>query len=74
LLSFEAEEQSTAAISDLVSAIGADVSLGSGDKTLEALTKELLRPLMKEWLDANLPGMVERIVREEIERVVAKSR
>ena len=42
-------------------------------KTLEELTKELLRPLLKEWLDANLPVTVERIVREEIERLVAKS-
>jgi len=73
-LSFEAEEQSAAAITDLVATIGADASIGGSDKTLEQLTKELLRPLLKEWLDANLPGTVERIVREEIERVVAKSK
>ena len=74
LLSFEAEEQSAAAISGLVSAIGAGASVGGGEKTLEQLTKELLRPLLKEWLDENLPGTVDRIVREEIERVVAKSK
>ena len=38
-------------------------------KTLEDLVKEMLRPLLKSWLDDNLPGMVERIVKAEIERV-----
>ncbi len=74
LLSFETEEQTAASVSNLVSAIAADVTLGAGDKSLEALIKEILRPLLKDWLDANLPGTVERIVREEIERVVAKSK
>ncbi len=74
LLSFETEEQTAASVSSLVSSIAADVTLGAGDKSLEALIKEILRPLLKGWLDANLPGTVERIVREEIERVVAKSK
>jgi len=38
-------------------------------RTLEDLVREMLRPLLKSWLDDNLPGMVERIVRHEIERV-----
>jgi len=38
-------------------------------KTLEDLVKEMLRPMLKAWLDDNLPGMVERLVRAEIERV-----
>jgi cell pole-organizing protein PopZ len=38
-------------------------------RTLEDLVKEMLRPMLKSWLDDNLPGMVERIVRAEIERV-----
>lgn len=38
-------------------------------RTIEDLTKELLRPMVKSWLDDNLPGLVERLVREEIERV-----
>jgi cell pole-organizing protein PopZ len=38
-------------------------------RTLEDLVREMLRPLLKSWLDDNLPGMVERIVRAEIERV-----
>jgi uncharacterized protein len=38
-------------------------------KTLEDLVKEMLRPMLKAWLDDNLPNMVERLVRAEIERV-----
>ena len=43
--------------------------IGQNARTLEDLVKEMLRPLLKSWLDDNLPGMVERIVRAEIERV-----
>ena len=43
--------------------------LGNNARTLEDLVKEMLRPMLKGWLDDNLPGMVERIVRAEIERV-----
>jgi cell pole-organizing protein PopZ len=43
--------------------------LGQNARTLEDLVKEMLRPMLKSWLDDNLPGMVERIVRAEIERV-----
>jgi uncharacterized protein len=38
-------------------------------RTLEDLVREMLRPMLKGWLDENLPGLVERLVRAEIERV-----
>ena len=38
-------------------------------RTLEDLVRDMLRPMLKTWLDDNLPGMVERLVRAEIERV-----
>ena len=38
-------------------------------RTLDDLVKEMLRPMLKSWLDDNLPSIVERIVRAEIERV-----
>jgi hypothetical protein len=38
-------------------------------RTLEDLVKEMLQPLLKSWLDDNLPGLVERLVKAEIERV-----
>jgi cell pole-organizing protein PopZ len=41
--------------------------------TLEDLTREMLRPMLKVWLDENLPTVVERLVRAEIDRV-SKSR
>lgn len=43
--------------------------IGQNARTLEDLVKEILRPMLKSWLDDNLPSMVERIVRAEIERV-----
>jgi uncharacterized protein len=47
----------------------AQTVIGQNAHTLEDLVKEMLRPLLKSWLDDNLPGLVDRIVRAEIERV-----
>jgi cell pole-organizing protein PopZ len=47
----------------------AQTVIGQNARTLEDLVKEMLRPLLKSWLDDNLPGLVDRIVRAEIERV-----
>ena len=44
----------------------------SGETSLEALTRELLRPALAEWLDKNLPSLVERMVAAEIARIVGK--
>jgi cell pole-organizing protein PopZ len=41
---------------------------------LERVMRDLLRPMLKTWLDDNLPGLVERLVRSEIERVARGSR
>ena len=43
-------------------------SIPSGP-TLDELARSLLRPMLKEWLDANLPGIVEAQVRKEVERI-----
>ncbi len=43
--------------------------LTNNARTLEDLVKDMLRPMLKSWLDDNLPTMVERLVRAEIERV-----
>ena len=43
--------------------------LVQNSRTLEDLVREMLRPMLKAWLDDNLPAMVERLVRAEIERV-----
>jgi uncharacterized protein len=43
-----------------------------GDRTIEKITLDLLRGMLKQWLDDNLPEVVERLVREEIERVAQR--
>ncbi|MFT8242651.1 DUF2497 domain-containing protein [Roseomonas sp. BN140053] len=44
-----------------------------GGPSIEDVVREELRPMLKEWLDAHLPGLVERLVRAEIERVVGRA-
>jgi cell pole-organizing protein PopZ len=47
----------------------ASTVLSNNALTLEDLVREMLRPMLKNWLDDNLPTIVERLVRTEIERV-----
>jgi cell pole-organizing protein PopZ len=54
-------------------AAGRATQVYSGGPTLEDLVRSELRLLLKEWLDANLPPLVERLVRAEIERVVGRA-
>lgn len=44
----------------------------SGETSLEGLTRELLRPMLAEWLDKNLPALVEKLVAVEIARIAGK--
>jgi uncharacterized protein len=44
----------------------------SGETSLEALTRDLLRPMLKDWLDTNLPPIVEAMVEREITRITKK--
>jgi uncharacterized protein len=44
----------------------------TGETSLEGLTRELLRPMLKNWLDTNLPVLVEGMVAKEIERITKK--
>jgi cell pole-organizing protein PopZ len=45
-----------------------------GEQSIEEMTRELLKGMLKQWLDDNLPQLVERLVREEIERVARTGR
>ena len=47
---------------------GGDMSFVSGN-TVEAMVAEMLRPLLKDWLDNNLPGIVQAAVQREVERI-----
>lgn len=64
LLSAEAHAAVGAAFGSLANTI-----LSNNARTIEDLVKEMLRPMLKTWLDDNLPQLVERLVRAEIERV-----
>ena len=44
----------------------------SGETSLEGLARELLRPALSEWLEKNLPALVEKMVAAEIARIVGK--
>jgi uncharacterized protein len=58
----------TAAVDTAFSSLTNTV-LSQNPRTLEDLVRDMLRPMLKAWLDANLPEIVERLVRAEIERV-----
>ena len=62
-------------LSDLAGAVvGArGVRIGSGATTLEELVKELIRPMLKQWLDENLPSLTQRLVEREINRISGRA-
>ena len=65
---------STNMLADLAGAIHArGFVLGNVSMTLEDLIRDLMRPHLKEWLDRNLPSIVERMVRAEIERLAREA-
>ena len=47
-------------------------AMGSGGRNLEDIVKEMLRPMLKDWLDKNLPPLVERYVEREIVRLTRR--
>lgn len=64
LLSSSAGEQVARSFQDLALAID-----NAERRSLDQIAEDMLRPMLQEWLDDNLPTLVERLVREEIERV-----
>ena len=74
LVSADATAAATAAMSRLKDRLAAgNAFAGGGDRSLEALVRETMAPHLKSWLDRNLPELVERIVREEIEKMVKRT-
>ena len=69
ILSQVTERQVAAAFQDLNHAVRAEPR-----RSFDDIATELLRPMLQDWLDNNLPTLVERLVREEIERVVRGER
>jgi cell pole-organizing protein PopZ len=64
-----------ASVGTLLRAVATNRSnaLTRGGPSIEDVVRAELRPLLKDWLDAHLPGVVERLVRTEIERVLGQT-
>ena len=75
LLSDHAADATAGTLSGLTGAVSAarDMPLGYAHQTLEDLVKSLLRPMLKEWLDKNLPALAERLVEKEIVKLVGRA-
>jgi len=75
LMAPEAAAATATLVGSLVRTLAAErtMQVHSGGPTIEDIVRAELRPLLKQWLDANLPAMVERLVRVEIERVVGRA-
>jgi uncharacterized protein len=50
-----------------------EMGLGDKDVTLEGMVREMMRPLLREWLDRNLPYLIERLVKKEIDKMVNRA-
>ena len=75
ILSPPAQQHSTDALQELARALlnKRDIAIGNRDMTLEGLIREILRPLLREWLDQNLPYLIERLVKKEIDHMVNRA-
>jgi uncharacterized protein len=64
-----------ASVGTLLRAVAANRSsaVTRGGPSIEDVVRAELRPMLKDWLDAHLPGVVERLVRTEIERVLGQT-
>jgi cell pole-organizing protein PopZ len=70
----DAMRQSLAALAMLAEPPASPQIVRSGETSLEGLVREMLRPMMAQWLDAHLPEIVERLVKAEIARIAGKKR
>ncbi|MET0481350.1 MAG: DUF2497 domain-containing protein [Aestuariivirgaceae bacterium] len=70
MLSADASDATASAFNRLADTIVTQAS--AGNRSVEEIIREVLRPMLKSWLDEHLPRVVERLVREEIERVARR--
>ncbi len=75
VLSQSTSTDSSDVLSQLAKAIldRRDIGVGGRDMTIEGLVREMLRPLLREWLDRNLPYLIERLVKKEIDLMVNRA-
>lgn len=80
ILSENTEDAAVGSFAKLADNVYVDEDRGSGfvsepgRVTLEQMTRELLRPMMKEWLDRRLPSLVEELVEKELKKISERSR
>lgn len=74
LVSAPVAQQAASTFSNLASTVSQvrGLPIGSPNRTLEDIVKELLRPMLKDWLDANLPTLVHRIVEREVAKLAGR--
>jgi hypothetical protein len=69
------DRSAAAAATEAFRSLSQSVRISDGPgRTLEDIVVEMLRPMVKEWLDANLPAIVEEKVEEEVQRVARRRR
>ena len=75
LMSGRTTQTSSNVLGELARAIMERREMGLGDKdvTLEGMVREMMRPLLREWLDRNLPHLIERLVKKEIDKMVNRA-
>ncbi len=75
VMSSNTSETGTDVLAQLAGAIldRRDIAIGARDVTLESMVREMLRPLLREWLDRNLPYLIERLVKREIDLMVNRA-
>ncbi len=81
LISHDAAQAATSSLAALASTVQVErrvafeghTLIGEGGRTLEDIVMALMRPMLKEWLDQNLPAVVERIVQKEVEHIARRA-
>lgn len=75
LVSNPTAHAATSAFGNLSGAVASarSMPLGNANRSLEDVVKELLKPMLRDWLDSNLPHIVERLVEREVAKLAARA-
>jgi cell pole-organizing protein PopZ len=73
ILSSRAQSEALGSLSKLTSRMPVNSTRSYNGVTLEDIVRELLHPMLREWMDDNLPPMVERIVQKELEKLARRA-
>lgn len=73
ILTDHAADAALQGFSSLLGNLAVDRGAHPGGITLEDIVRELMKPMLRDWLDQNLPPLIEKLVREELERLAQKA-